>query len=280
MLEILRFAQNDMEKTNEMNISPTHYPDVNEILDLLLTSVTEILNNQLLGMYLFGSLANGDFDKDSDIDILIVTKKEIQEEMFSALKTMHEEISAIDSPWAIQLEVSYIPQKALRRYDPADNQHPHLDRGNGEALHSMQHDSDWIIQRFILRERGITIIGPAPSSLIEPVSSEDLKEAVVDVLHSWIKGFLDDPSPLNSRGYQSYTVLTLCRILHTYKYCTIVSKPVAADWAKENLNKQWKPLIEQAWIGRQSPSLLANTEAVNETLEMIKYALSLTKPTP
>ena len=145
---------------NKMNLSPTPHSDVNEILNLLYTDVKEILQDQLVGMYLFGSLANGDFDNDSDIDVLFVTKSDVSEKMLSTLHVMHTEISKMDLPWATQLEVSYIPQKALRQFNPADKLHPHIDRGDGEVLHRMSHDSDWIIQRYILRERGITISGP------------------------------------------------------------------------------------------------------------------------
>ncbi len=256
-----------------MNPSPTPHPDVNGILNLLLTSIKDILQDQLIGMYLFGSLANGDFDKDSDIDVLSVTANEITGENFSVLRAMHEKISEIASPWAFQLEVSYIPRDALRRYDPPNNKHPHLDRGKGEKLHIMRHDSDWIIQRYILRERGITILGPDPKTLIDPVSSDDLKWAVVDILNGWIKGFLDDPRILESRGYQSYTILTLCRILHTYKHGTIVSKSVAAGWAKGNLDDRWMPLIERAWAGRQNPGMKSDPEDLNGTLGFIRYAL-------
>src|SRR5436190_21341251 len=99
-----------------MNISPTPHPDVNEILNLLYTDIKAILADQLVGMYLFGSLASGDFDNASDIDVLFVTDTEISENTFSALKEMHSRINKLDSPWATQLEVSYIPQDALRRF--------------------------------------------------------------------------------------------------------------------------------------------------------------------
>jgi predicted nucleotidyltransferase len=257
-------------------ISPTLHSDVNEILNLLFTDITRILQDQFVGMYLFGSLANGDFDNDSDIDILIVIKGNIEEKMFSALAGMHEKISTIDSPWATQLEVSYIPQTALRRYDPLDNKHPHHDRGKDENLHIMRHDSDWVIQRYILRERGITIMGPDPKSLIDPVSSADLKWAVMDILNSWIKGFLDDSRILENRGYQSYTVLTLCRILHMFEHGTVVSKPTAAEWAKRTLNKKWTPLIERAWVGRHHPGLKSEPEDLNGTLDFIRYTLEKT----
>lgn len=263
--------KNREEKWNP--ITPTRHPDVNEILDLLLDNAREILKGQLIGMYLFGSLANGDFDKNSDIDILIVTKSKITDEMFSALYAMHERISTVDSPWAVQLEVSYIPVGALRRHDPSNNKHPHLDRDKGEKLRIMHHDSDWIIQRFILRERGLTVVGPEPKLLIDPVSADDMKRAVVDIMNGWIKGFLDDPGILESRGYQSFTVLTLCRILHTYEHGTIVTKPVAAEWAKKTLDGKWIPLIERAWIGRRNPGTKSDPEDLEQTLDFIRFSL-------
>src|SRR5215207_1348747 len=133
--------------------NPTPHPAVNKILNLLRSNVKEILAGQFIGMYLFGSLANGDFDQHSDIDVLFVTKDEIKDKVFSSLQAMHTQLASLDSPWSTQLEVSYIPQKALRRFDPADKLHPHLDRGHGETLHWMAHESNWIIQRHSLRER-------------------------------------------------------------------------------------------------------------------------------
>ena len=68
----------------------------------------------------------------------------------------------------------------------------------------MAHESDWIIQRHILRERGIILAGPAPQSLIDPISSNELRQAVMDVLPLWAKPILDDPYQIKNRGYQSY----------------------------------------------------------------------------
>jgi len=261
------------------NKTHTPYDDVNAILDILLMEMEEILKEQFVGMYLFGSLANGDFDNYSDVDVLIVTKDEIPESVFSALHVMHERISSLDSAWATQLEVSYIPQNALRRFDPANMRHPHLDRGNGEKLHMMTHANDWIIQRHILREHGINITGPDLQTLIDPVLPNDLRQAVADVLPIWVNPILEDSSQINRRGYQSFFVLSLCRMLYTLKHGAIVSKPFAAKWAKENLSHQWTALIERAWAGRQNPSLEAQSEDINGTLDLIRYTLQQIKPT-
>lgn len=258
-------------------ISPTPHHDVNEIQNLLLTKVKNILQSQFVGMYLFGSLANGDFDQHSDIDVLIVTDGEISSDTFSALKNMHAEISKIDSPWAVQQEVSYIPQSALRRFDPPNIQHPHLDRDKGETLHIMAHESDWIIQRHLLRERGIVITGPDLRTLIDPIEPYALRQAVVDVLPLWVNPILDDPPKIKSRGYQSYCVLSLCRMLYTLQNKAILSKPAAAKWGIEILDSRWKPLIERAVIGRQNSSLEALPEDIDETLEMMQYTLEVSK---
>ncbi|HSL43654.1 MAG TPA: aminoglycoside adenylyltransferase domain-containing protein [Anaerolineales bacterium] len=261
-------------------LSPTPFSDANEILKLLLARVQDVLGKQFDGMYLHGSLANGGFDEHSDIDIIIVTKNDLTEETFSALQAMHSEIAKMDSPWATQLEVSYIPQNALRRFDRSHILHPHLDRGSGEVLHHMAHESDWIIQRHILRERGVVITGPAPRTLIDIISPHDLRQAIADVLPLWLNPILDDPSPISKRGYQSFFVLSLCRILYTLKHGEIISKQAAAQWALENLDGRWKPLIEHALIGRQNPGLDAEDEDINGTLNMMRYTLQQTKPTP
>lgn len=274
--EILNFIRFTKEQTMK-SISPTLRSDVNEILNILYTKAQEILQGHFVGMYLFGSLANGDFDEHSDIDVLIVTDTKISDNDFSALKEMHAQIIKLDSPWAIQLEVSYIPQNALRRYNPADNLHPHIDRGSGETLHMMTHASDWIIQRHLLRENGIVITGPELQTLIDPVSPNEIRQAIVDVLPLWVNPILDEPSQIKSRGYQSFVVLSLCRMLYTLQYGTIVSKRVAAQWGQDTLGNQWTSLIKDAWLGRQNPGLEARPADINGTLDLIRYTLEYSK---
>ncbi len=252
---------------------PTPYPDVNAVLHMLLSSVQTILGDHLIGMYLYGSLASGDFDQSSDVDFVVVTYDKIAGDLFPALQAMHARIAASDSWWATELEGSYIPQHALRRYDPTHALHPHIERGRDESLRMMQHDSDWIIQRHILREQGLVVTGPAPHTLIDPVLPNELRRAVLEILHGWLAPMLDDPTRLNSRGYQSYTVLTMSRMLYTLQYGTVVSKPVAAHWAQETLGERWVTSIERAWAGRQGPRSKAQSEDVNGTLDLIGYTL-------
>lgn len=252
---------------------PTPYPEVNAVLSELLSGAQSILGNHLIGMYLDGSLASGDFDQDSDIDFVVVTDEDVSEDDFLALQAMHERIATMDSWCATQLEGTYISQSALERHDQDHALHPNIERGKGQHLKMVKHDDAWIIHRYILREYGITIVGPAPETLLTPISPSDLRKAMLAILHEWATPMLDVPSPFDTRGYQSFTVLSLCRILYTLHYGSVSSKLVAARWVQETLDERWTPLIGRAWVGRHNPGSKPELDDVNETRNLIRYTL-------
>jgi hypothetical protein len=253
---------------------PTSYPDVNEMIRELYTGALSVLGAHLTGLYLDGSLTSGDFDVDSDIDFVAVTDCEIGADLFSALQAMHDQLAAFASPWAIQLEGSYLPDFALRRFDPEHCLYPNIERGLGERLKLERHDETWDVHRSVLRERGIALVGPAPATLIDPVSAEQLRAAMRAVLSRWAVNILDNPDIMSFRGYQSYVVLSLCRILYTLDTGKITSKPAAARWARTTLNGCWSPLIERAVEGRRNGNTPIPEDDVQETLELIRYTLA------
>jgi len=251
---------------------PTPYPEVNAVLHGLLSGVQTILGNHFTGMYLHGSLASGDFDPQrSDIDFVVVTAGELPGEMLPALAAMHARLAASGLKWAKRLEGTYIPQQALRRYDPAHAQHPSI--GVDWSFGVDHQGSDGVIQRHILREQGVVVAGPAPQTLIDPVRPNDLRRAVLATLHEWWSQQLENPVRLDSREYQAYAVLTMCRALYTLQYGTIVSKPVAAQWAQEALGERWARLIERALAWRHDDEL----EDMPETLDLIRYTLEFSQ---
>jgi hypothetical protein len=252
---------------------PTPHPDVNALLEGLLQRVQAILGDRLVGMYLDGSLANGDFDQASDIDFVAVTSDDITDDVFLALQAMHDQIAASDSRFAHDLEGFYISQTALRRYDPAQARHINIERGPGERLKKVTLDAAWMVHLHIMRERGITLAGPPARMLIDPVSPDDLRLAMLSVLPGWAAHILSHPERMSHRGSQSYIVLSLCRALYTLHNGTVVSKQAAAGWALESLDERWVGLIERALAGRHDPASPATPEDVNGTLEFVRYSL-------
>ena len=251
-------------------------PEVSVLLDEILANVQAILGQHFIGMYLYGSLASGDFDDNSDIDFLVVTDEEIPDDLFSALQAMHARLAAGGSPWAIELEGSYISRNALRRYDPTHARHPHIDRGRDDLVWE-QHDRDWVIQRHMLRAQGVVLAGPDLHTMIDPISPDDLRQASQTVLQVWWAGMVDDPTRLQSQGYQSYAVLTMCRVLYLFRNGVVVAKPIAARWAQEELGEPWASLIERAVEGRRHPQLAAQSDEVKATQNFIRYTLERTQ---
>jgi hypothetical protein len=180
---------------------------------------------------------------------------------------MHARLISSDSPWAKRLEGSYIPKQSLRRYDPAAARYPSLRVGG--SLGFDQQGIDGIIQRHLLREQGIPIAAPSPRDLIDPVPPEDLRRASLGILHEWWLPQLQDQHRLLEREYQAYAVLTMCRILFTLQFGTIISKPRAARWAQESLGKRWVGLIERALTWQTDDGV----DDLSETIEFIRYTL-------
>jgi hypothetical protein len=249
---------------------PTLYPEVNVVLGALLPGLQAVLGDQLVGMYLTGSLAAGDFDRHSDVDFVVITEDEVGGELFSALGMLHRRVALIDSWCASQLDGGYISRRALRQFDPANAVHAHIDRGRGERLKMVQYD-EGVVQSHLLRERGITLEGPDPRTLIDEVTPAHLRDAMPQVLDRWASRILDEPALIERQGYQSYTVLTLCRMLYTLQFGAVVSKPAAAEWARETLGHP--SLIDRAPFGRQQPERAAPSADIEETLALIRESI-------
>ena len=255
----------------EATDGPTAYPDVNAVVIEFLAGTRAVLGTQLRAMYLSGSLALGDFSPgSSDIDFVVVTEAEVSEEAFDGLRALHTRFNAGDSPWATEVEAAYIPRADLRRYDPAHACHPHIQRGPEESLVWDQLASDWVLQRHILRARGIVVAGPPPDTLIDPVSADEMRRAVAELMRVWWGMMPVDPAPLQRRGYQAYAVLTMCRILSTLDEGTVASKPAAARWAQGALGGRWDGLIARALAWRKDSQQTPDGD-VEETVALIAY---------
>ncbi len=257
-----------------VQVGLTPYPDVNATLRHFLAGVRTILGDHFRGMYLSGSLALGDFAADrSDIDFVVMTDNDLTGDLLSDLRALHARFNASDSPWATEVEAAYIPQDAMRRYDPDHALHPHIERGAGETLDMDQLGSDWIIQRAILRMCGLVVAGPDLHTVIDPVRPDDVRRAVATLMDEWWGPMRDDPAPLHrpTIGYQSYAVLTMCRMRYTLDAGTVVSKPVAARWARGRADGRWDALIDRALAWRKDAQTVPSDDDIHETLALIHY---------
>jgi hypothetical protein len=247
------------------------HPEIRALLDELLAGARAILGGRLVGLYVGGSLAIGDFQADrSDVDVVAVTDGELGDDAVRALAALHARLAATPSRWGNELEGSYISVEALSAPGLRAIRHPYIDRGTGTLAVIDNEGGYWEIQRWLLREHGIAVSGPSLRDVINPVGPDRLRAAVVDILREWWLPMLAEPARLAGLrfGYRCYAVLTMCRMRYTLEHGSIATKPVAARWAIAALAPRWTPLIERAlaWSADTTPDL-------DETVALIREAV-------
>jgi Domain of unknown function (DUF4111)/Nucleotidyltransferase domain len=242
--------------------------EVATVLATTLDAARDVLGERFVGMYLYGSLATGDFTPErSDIDFVVVTDGELADATVAALSDMHARLAASGERWFRHLEGSYIPRADMRRYEPGSARHPHL--SVGEALRVEHHGADSVIQRHVLRAQGIVLAGPEPRTFIDPVKPEALSAAIVELLRGfWARQLVEDDF-LRPREYQVFAVLTMCRALNSLERGTLLSKPAAARWALETLEPPWPEIVERALAWPRGDQ----ADGLDETRAMIRRAL-------
>ncbi|MCA9906220.1 MAG: DUF4111 domain-containing protein [Anaerolineae bacterium] len=249
---------------------PTPYPDANAVLDLLLSGSREIFGARLIGMYLYGSLATGDFDPaTSDVDFVVVTDAPLDAEVFAQVGALHRRIAASGLKLARKLEGAYTSPQTLRRFDPTDSPSFYYNEDHEDKLSVSQLGGDWIIQRHVLREHGVVISGPPLKPMIDPVSPDAIREAVRELLGGWWASMLTDATFLQPDAYQVFAVKTMCRALYTLEHGAITSKPDSVRWALAHIDAAWHLLITAALDWQPGSTF----DRLPQTLAFITYTL-------
>jgi len=97
-----------MQFLDDTKIPDQPYPELRKVLNSFVDEITTELGENLVGIYLVGSIASGDFDLDSDVDFLVVTKAELTEADINPLQDIQIKIHDMDCYPAKHLEGSYI----------------------------------------------------------------------------------------------------------------------------------------------------------------------------
>ena len=268
---------------------PPPYADLNGVLETLLVDARAALGANFCGAYLQGSFAVGDADRYSDVDVIVVTEDEIDDDQQAALQEMHARLYRLEASWAQHLEGSYVPTHRIRSVDPTRAAYRHLD--NGATRLEWDNHCNTAVIRWSLREHGVVLAGPEPRTLVDPVSAVQLRMNILEAMrecwrfaHESQERFevfgMDTPGM--SRWKQQFLVQWFCRSLHTLEFGAVASKKVAGEWALEALDSKWSALIQHALDDRPDPwrrvHQQSDPERVNRTLAFFDFAIE--KPAP
>jgi hypothetical protein len=252
---------------------------IKEILDQLVGGAENILGDNFVGAWLQGSSATGHFDEHSDIDFVIGVKRDLTREELSSLQKFHQQLYNYESHWSKHLEGSYIPMSILRESRFAGEKVWYLDHGSTNFERSA-HDNS-VAVKWILREKGVVLAGPDPSEIMDPITVFELRKDIYQTFADWAELIIDNPDEISSHFYQSFAVLSYCRMLNDIRCGSVGSKRDGAEWVKAHLDPMWGDLIDKAWLGRHNPALSvkrpADQEDVRRTVEFIQVILEVAR---
>jgi predicted nucleotidyltransferase len=261
------------------NAQPTPYPELDAVLQELVSSIQDILRDNFVGAYLQGSFAIGDFDQHSDADFIIVTHEDLNDEQVAALQRMHERIYHLPVSWAQHLEGSYFPKELLKDYTQRGGEVWYVDHGATVIIRHKHCNT--LVVRWTLREKGVTLHGPPPVTLVDPIPVELLRKEILEVITDWGQEILSDPERFNNRFYQAFILHSYCRMLHSLHVGNPDSKRAGTQWAKANLDPSWSDLIDRSWAGRPNPAVSVRQPAdphdYARTLEFVRYVMEKSK---
>ncbi|MBP7401809.1 MAG: DUF4111 domain-containing protein [Clostridia bacterium] len=209
-------------------------PEAAALLHALLEGILGVFGDRLAGFYVYGSLVRGGFDPDiSDLDTMASIKDDVTGRDVEALRRMHAELVRPDrvpslERWNDRIEVQYVPMQRLPGFREAP--FPMANISPGEPIHLIEADRDWLVNWYFVQTYGIALYGlpPEEGARTAPMlTPAEFRGAVREYALSWREHIA---AARDSRGYQAYAVLTMCRALYTLVRGDEVSKPDAAEW--------------------------------------------------
>ncbi|WP_075619392.1 aminoglycoside adenylyltransferase domain-containing protein [Paenisporosarcina indica] len=200
----------------------------------------EEIEDNLVGVYLHGSLAMGCFNpKTSDVDLLVICRKEISN---NTKKRIIKKLLTLTQGYRNQLETSIILERYLTDFvypTPFELHYFHpkylTDETyicGGEGFY----DPDLAGHIVVTNQRGATIIGKDLKEVFKPIDMQYYVESIFNDIQDANSGITDNPV---------YFTLNLCRVMYFLKEGTISSKKEGGEWGISNLPSNFRSIVEQ-----------------------------------
>jgi predicted nucleotidyltransferase len=198
------------------------------LLEELEAQLRDLLGPNLVGMYVYGSLAFGCYNPArSDIDVLVITRRRLAPETRGPLSSLLHELSD-------RLEISFLSRADVDpwRYPTPFDLHfsNEGEKHDGAAVCFATEIGN-------VRARGVALVGPPPEKVFPEVPDEDFLDSIERDL-VWAGDHVQERP--------GYAVLNACRVLAYRSERRVMSKAEAAHWGVRELPRQFRHLIGAA----------------------------------
>jgi len=211
------------------------------------TAVQNLLGDNLVAIYLHGSLAMGCFNPDlSDIDLLVIMQQGMTVETKHSIMDVLLRISNAPRP----IETSFLVEQDIHPFRHPLPYDMHYSESWREQVSKEQTDGSWRQRNDTIKydvdlsahlmvslHRGITLYESSPADVLPDVPSEDYKKAIVG-------DYIDARDGRHLMPF--YFVLNACRV-HAFIFKGyVLSKEEGGMYGLEQLPASLHPVIEKA----------------------------------
>jgi hypothetical protein len=220
--------------------------DVRQYLVRIAAAMGDALGDKFAGLYVHGSLATGAFHRErSDIDLIAVTTAKLPPALRERVARVLVQLSDA-RPVPGDIEVSVVQERYAHAFEHPMPYEVHYSSAWHEKFRRRQFDFsedrtnvDLAADIVDVRERGVTLYGPAPGSMFGPVPWHAYINAL-EADFQWARGHVED-MPI-------YAVLSACRVLHgtTSRTISALNKDEAAVWALGTVPRMYHSIINDA----------------------------------
>jgi hypothetical protein len=255
---------------------------IRPLLEEYICSLDKELPGFVTGLYLHGSIALDAFNEDhSDIDFIAFISRQTTDDDFERLTEIHQEIAARYPRWA--LEGSYLQWDNLGRLEDTTVPSPVHHDGKLERAQKFDVNS---VTWWVLKNRGITLVGPSPESLDLVVDWDVLVTRMKRNLNTYWASFTKKPKLIawlySDYGVQ-WVVLGVLRQYYTFVEGDITSKTGSGEYALIHLPSRWHRVIREAIrIRAQEPTSLYKSKHVRavDAYLFLKYVIRTSNALP
>jgi hypothetical protein len=82
-------------------------------------------------------------------------------------------------------EIAYLSTTALKTFRTQNSTIAII--SPGEPFHRIEAGADWLMNWYMVREKGVTLFGPSPTTLIDPIAKENFLQTVREHSEAWAK---------------------------------------------------------------------------------------------
>lgn len=239
------------------------------IMDRICSGYRDILGENLLGIYVHGSIAFGCYNPHkSDIDFLVVTERAPdllqKQHMLCLLMQL--------APCAPEkgIEMSVVLRRDCRDFSYPTPYQLHYSAAHhaayeqdlaGHCLRLQGTDADLAAHFTVTRAVGIALIGPEPQEMFAPVPPEDYLASIRYDVESAAEDVRENPV---------YVILNLCRVLAYMREGAVISKAQGGLWGLQRLPQQYHGLLTGALNAyRGDGAYHADAEAEQQFVNMM-----------